>query len=303
MKKIIFTIASIVFSLQTNAGKLDKMNCSCEGSGKYTFVFEAGMGNWSLFFQPVAQELKQFSKVCLIDRKGYATREIQNSPKDAKTIARQMKEVLEKQRIVGAVILVGHSMGGLNVRMFQSLYPGMVAGMILLDAAHPHLWKELPELRSRLEAQKLQMEKIRKLAKLGLLHFAKKQIPTYNLPAKYHKDYFKVVTRAYYYETYIKEMEVLGESLLQCEKLHKLGNLPLLVIGSTKGLNGPLNSDVESASVRDKNWLKLQLDLTYLSSNSTYVESQGDHFVHLSDKETVVHAIKDFYSKNFTYSN
>jgi hypothetical protein len=34
-------------------------NCFCEGEGDFTIVMDAGMGNWSLFYQPVFQELKE----------------------------------------------------------------------------------------------------------------------------------------------------------------------------------------------------------------------------------------------------
>jgi pimeloyl-ACP methyl ester carboxylesterase len=46
------------------------------------------------------------------------------------------------------LILVGHSFGGYNVRMFNKLYPSDVAGMILVDAEHPDEEVRQMELQS-----------------------------------------------------------------------------------------------------------------------------------------------------------
>lgn len=34
-------------------------------------------------------------------------------------------------------VLIGHSIGGFNVRLFAGLYPNEVAGMVLVDSSHP----------------------------------------------------------------------------------------------------------------------------------------------------------------------
>jgi hypothetical protein len=55
-----------------------------KGEGDYTIVMEAGMGNWSLFYQPVFQELKKKTKVCIIDRAGYAMDAVSSNSKRCK---------------------------------------------------------------------------------------------------------------------------------------------------------------------------------------------------------------------------
>jgi pimeloyl-ACP methyl ester carboxylesterase len=55
-----------------------------------------------------------------------------------------MKEMLEKSGEVGPFVLVGHSFGGYNVRVFTSRYPDLVSGLVLVDAMHedqePDFW-------------------------------------------------------------------------------------------------------------------------------------------------------------------
>jgi pimeloyl-ACP methyl ester carboxylesterase len=267
----------------------------CEGQGLATFVCDAGMGNWSLFFQPLFDELKKKVKVCLIDRKGYTDSRRPTTPRDAKTIATEMNKILGQYGINESIILVGHSLGGLNVRMYHHLYPDQVMGMVLLDAAHPELWERIPQVKMNIEEQKTQVDKLIWLAKLGLLKMAKKRIPTFGLPAELHRDYFSVTTRASFYQTYKMEMQAFGESLEQCKRLGNLGELPLLVISSSQGLNQPIHSARETSGDEKNVWIELQKELAELSLNSRYVESTGDHFVQLSDKVTVLESMSEFY--------
>lgn len=45
----------------------------CNGNEKrpYTLVFDAGMGNWPVFFKPLAKRLTDDFRICLLDRSGY----------------------------------------------------------------------------------------------------------------------------------------------------------------------------------------------------------------------------------------
>lgn len=269
----------------------------CEGSGSATYVFEAGMGNWSIFFRPLIEELKETARVCLIDRKGYTDFRTPDTPRDAKTIAYELNSILTQLEIHESIILVGHSMGGLNIRMYQYLYPEKVIGMVLLDAAHPQLFDRIPQVKSNLDKQIEQVQNLILLGKLRLLKFSTKMIPTFGLPESLLHDYFNITTKATYYSTYKMEMQAFGQSLEQCKALGNLGNLPLLVISSPQGLNQPIDSNT-GTSISEKNiWIELQKELAELSLDSKYVESSGDHFLQLSDAPTVLKELRTFCQK------
>lgn len=290
---------SVIGTLLPNLeSKPEALQCNCSGQGPLTFVFDAGMGNWSIFFKPLASGLTDNFKICLIDRPGYSGPNKLEGKRDSYSIARQMKKALLKEGVKDSVILVGHSMGGLNVRMFQSLYPDMVKGMILIDAANPEMLEKMPEVKNNIQVQIRQMKKVNRLAKFGLLKLAKSRIPTFGLPNLYLKEYYKIVTKSFYYETYIQELEALCYSIEQCKSLHDLDDLPLLVISSRQGLNNSTGESAEDTNT-DIRWIELQKGLASLSTNSTYLESKEDHFIHLSDIELVDEAIHKFYKSNF----
>ena len=49
-----------------------------------------------------------------------------------------LRELLSALAVAPPYLLVGHSLGGLHAQLFARRFPAEVAGMVLLDAAHPH---------------------------------------------------------------------------------------------------------------------------------------------------------------------
>ena len=278
-------------------------NCNCEGKGNYTIVMEAGMGNWSLFYQPIFQELKKNTKVCIIDRAGYAMDTVSSNSRDAKTISFEIEKALRQNGITDNIILVGHSLGGLHVRMFQSLFPEKVKGMILLDAAHPNQFNRLPQaFHDLLKQQAKSLDKVIKLAQKDYLKYGKGKIPTFGIPDSLLTDYYKVTTQPEYY--YSMKMEVLDfeNSLKQVENLNDLGSLPLLVVGSNNSMEEAiLPGKLKNYPFEEHNkiWLELQKELSQLSSNSTFIESNQNHYLNITDNELVVEQIVIFMNQNF----
>jgi pimeloyl-ACP methyl ester carboxylesterase len=54
--------------------------------------------------------------------------------------------VLEAEKIVGPVVVVGHSLGGLIAATFAHQYPTQVAGVVLLDATAPSVSTAIAKL-------------------------------------------------------------------------------------------------------------------------------------------------------------
>lgn len=257
-----------------------------------TVVFDAGMGNWSLFFRPLVSILQNYSAICLVDRTGYDTESPCLAGQDAESVARQLKTQLDMRRIQGKLILAGHSIGGIHMRMFQKLYPNEVAGIILIDSAHPDLFEYIPELNALLEDQRSKISSVINLARMGTLHFAKRKIPTFGLPCILHKEYFKQVTRQKYYHTYRREIETLGQTIHQSTSLPERIDIPVLVVASTAGL---IEDKTNPAWIdHSRNWRRMQRNHYKLSSHCTYMECYGGHFPHITCTQQVADAIISF---------
>ena len=275
---------------------------SFSGNGKYTIVMDAGLGNWSLFYKPLAGKLSKDYRVCLIDRAGYAMNSVTSYPRDARTIAVEMNKALIEKGVTNNIILVGHSLGGLHVRMYQSLYPEKVKAIVLLDAASPNQFEYLPREFEELKNNQVKsLDKVIKIAQKGYLKYSKGKIPTFGLPKNLLDDYYKVTTKPEYYFTMQKETEWFEESLKQVGKLDDLGDLPLLVIASKNSLNKNLIPNKKKNYPFEKHnisWLKLQKELSNLSENSTFIVSEKDHYLNITDTNLVYNYMIQFLRNN-----
>jgi pimeloyl-ACP methyl ester carboxylesterase len=85
----------------------------------------------------IQPEIARFSRVVSYDRAGLGWSETDSAPKSARLAACRLRTVLRCAEAAPPYILVGHSMGGLLIRVFADLFPEEVAGMVQVDAAHP----------------------------------------------------------------------------------------------------------------------------------------------------------------------
>ena len=126
------------------------MTLYSSGVGKPAVVLEAGGGTGHRTWQLVQPKIAYSARVVSYDRPGYLNSDTCTSPRDALTIAKELKEALTKAKIHPPYIFAGWSYGGSLVRVFAGLYPKDVEGMVLVDPAPEEVYarfeREFPEL-------------------------------------------------------------------------------------------------------------------------------------------------------------
>ena len=115
-----------------------RLNFRCSGRGAFTVVMESGFGGDSLAWSKVRAPLAERYRVCAYDRAGAGFSDPAPAPRDGAAIARDLDEGLRVGGVHGPFILVGHSSGGLYVRIFTALRPREVAGLVLVDPSVPY---------------------------------------------------------------------------------------------------------------------------------------------------------------------
>lgn len=75
------------------------------------------------------------------DRAGLGHSDPGPRPRDGRAIVSDLAALLRCLREAGPFVLVGHSMGGLLVRLFALTYPGQAVGVVLVDAVTPDIMK------------------------------------------------------------------------------------------------------------------------------------------------------------------
>jgi len=125
---------------------------TCKGQGDPTVILESGLGDSSSQWTGPASVLdlvSGYTRTCAYDRAGVGKSEAwpkDEEPVSARDVVDDLHAALTAGEIAPPYVLVGHSIGGVFVRMFASAYPDEVAGMVLLDPAtefqfHGRFWR------------------------------------------------------------------------------------------------------------------------------------------------------------------
>lgn len=123
-----------------------KINLFCLGSGAPTVVLDAGWGSGISAWSKVQPAIAETTRVCAFDRPGMGFSDPGPLPRDAKAVVADERAVLKAAKIPGPYVLVGHSMAGLHVRLYASVYPKEVVGAVLVDPSNPHQAKRFAEV-------------------------------------------------------------------------------------------------------------------------------------------------------------
>jgi len=111
-----------------------------------TLVFDAGYGATLESWNPIKDDISKFSKMFIYDRAGIGKSEMNERPRHSQQSVENLRILLNKAGINPPYVLVGHSFGGLNTRLFASTYPEEVVGVVLLDSTHEDQNRILPSL-------------------------------------------------------------------------------------------------------------------------------------------------------------
>ncbi|MEO7432343.1 MAG: alpha/beta hydrolase [Dokdonella sp.] len=113
-----------------------RLNLYCIGTGAPTVVFDAGLANWSQIWGLVQPVVAKTTRACAYDRAGLGFSDPPTRPGSSANIVDDLHRLLTAAAIAPPYVLVGHSYGGMNVRLYASMYRNDVAGLVLDDSSH-----------------------------------------------------------------------------------------------------------------------------------------------------------------------
>jgi pimeloyl-ACP methyl ester carboxylesterase len=110
-----------------------KLNLQCIGRGRPTVILESGFAANAGAWTKVQPLVARTTRVCAYDRAGYGFSDPGPLPRDGAAIARDLDRGLRSAQEQGPFILVGHSAGGLYVRLLAARRLSNVVGLIFVD--------------------------------------------------------------------------------------------------------------------------------------------------------------------------
>ena len=238
-----------------------RLHMNEQGNGSPTVILEAGLTSMSAQWAWIQPELAKLTRVVSYDRAGLGWSDPSPDPRDAHTAVRHLRRMLDAAKIPGPYVLVGHSMGGLFMRLFAHEHRADVRGLVLIDAAHPE-----QHLRFGKPVEELHTSFFRKLAiaawlgPVGVLRFLNhRERIAKGLPEGVRE----VMNALGCWRSHLNSTAAEAQSWnLICEQVRgtgPFGDLPLAVI---------------TAATRDEgftgHWHSLQRELAGLSTNSVW---------------------------------
>lgn len=274
-----------------------RLHLDCRGHGGPTVVLESGLGCNSLDWALVQPELSKFTRVCSYDRAGYGWSDESPNERTSENIVAELHALLHKSGIPGPYILVGHSFGGINVRLYASHYPDEVAGVVLVDSSHEDLFDRMPKMPPPNKTITLWMSRLgitRLLSQTAQYQTTLKKvfgkIPADIQQIRIVQSQATKVTRT-----------ILGEALAGQKSSSQLksaggllGDKPLIVITAGITSNEAIGISVDDMDIFHRVHQELQKDLVTKSTSGRQIIAQNsDHMIPYHQPEIVIEAIRD----------
>lgn len=256
-----------------------RLHLNCTGVGSPTVIFDSGLGSSSLDWSRVQPQVASFTRACSYDRAGYGWSDAGPLPRDSANISRELEILLGNGSVPAPYLLVGHSLGGMNVRLFTHNNPGKVVGLVLIDSSHEDQFRRFEQADVGASAPN------------GSSFIVAN---AFEVPNALPDDIVGIarsfaVSRSSM-QAFRSELQHLRASAKQLQDVPMLPDIPVVVISHR--VDQTMGSD--RYAKRARIWMDMQAELADRATRGKHVvAATEDHYVHLSQPQLVVDTIKD----------
>jgi pimeloyl-ACP methyl ester carboxylesterase len=199
-------------------------------------------------------------------------------------MATELHTLLTAAGIAPPYVLVGHSMGGFNVRLYATLYRNEVAGMVLVDASHPDQDSRFPRELEDMEGSWLREAEFLEYAMAfglpRLLGLCDDDPDQRAAECNWHSA-----------REGVAELKSFSESAAQTAATGALGDLPLIVLSHDPDKPA---ADIPPDLAKPTNaaWTKMQEELSHLSTRGTQITAKNSsHYIQIDRPDVVIDAV------------
>ncbi len=278
-----------------------RLHINCQGNGSLTVIMEAGLGEPSLMWALVQPQVATNTRVCVYDRAGLGWSDKSPKPRTADIVVDELHTLLKNASIEGPYIMVGHSTGGMLVRLYAHSYPSEVAGMVLVDAQHEEQFSRLsPAIQQTMKSMFAQGNQTLPLYQVVINTGIGALVPAVGamsdnpqLPSPAREAFSAIaLSSSKYIEAKTAEEDVIFDSSAVVSAAHitSLGNIPLIVL--YRGIDDSPMPGLTPEENKQR-WLGLQTELAALSPQGKLVlADKSGHHIQLDQPNLVIDAIE-----------
>lgn len=279
-------------------GRSFHLYCAGVKGDTATVLIDGGAAHSSVHYEELVRSLGTEFHVCVFDRPGYGESSSGLFPRTPERNGTDIAFLIEAAEIKTPIILVGHSLGGLNALSFASHFSELVAGLVLVDSAHPEQYERFPP---SLKAAKDQTA--RAYWKHAALVSIEKQVGA-ELDDS-HRGYTGLMAEKIKNEirhsgpsrfaAIASELESVDSAAEHFRKSFKKPlDVPLVVLTAKRSLTWFLQQDTSNDQIKPLQllWEQLQKNLMDYSTDSVQLTSSGHHALQISDPESIRRAIR-----------
>ena len=283
------------------------INLHCMGTGGPTVILMSGLFSWSVVWYKTQPVIAQETRVCSFDRAGYGHSDPGPRPQIVSDVVDDLHAALKAGAIPGPYVLVGHSLGGIEERLYAQRWPKEVAGMVIVDTS--------PAGEGLINENQPGFDEVidREHAASNLLYCAllaakgplDPSSPDYedctsasalpsDTPAAFRKAWPSFFT-AYYFADKASLLSSIYTRRYDSVDHLRLGTMPLVVLSAEHswGKSGT-PEDIWYRRSYAKIWIGLHRALAHLSSRGVHRIIKGSgHTIQLEQPQAVMDAVDD----------
>lgn len=279
-----------------------RLNLYCTGTGAPVVVFDSGLGDSTKAWGLVQPAIAGQTTACSYDRAGLGFSDPANVPGTSENAVEDLRRLLHAANLPAPYILVGHSYGGMNIKLYAETFPSEVAGLVYVDPSHEDLGRDtgrldpetdiarvnyLEDLKRCLRADRNDLERQLDLKQLCVPSAS----PLYSEQINAVEAQLGMAPARM--SAWISEMtHVWAESADQVRASYrKLGSIPVVVL--TKTPSPPVGKETkELRDAKNAMWIRLHNQIAEMTTRGRRVTvAESGHYIQLDQPQVVIDAI------------
>jgi pimeloyl-ACP methyl ester carboxylesterase len=240
-----------------------KMHITGNGEGRPTVVMTSCSGSTCGYtdFYRINSKLSDITRTCVYERPGIGWSEHASTPRSTEQIVSDLHILLEKAGEKPPYILVGYSLGAMEMLLYSHNYPDEVAGIVLIDGGSPYYFIHNKFICNKCIAYCMRFLNfigiVRILIELKLLHWVNHRIK--HLPRDLGKLDKAMIYKNVCNSMTVRELDSIVTTSLKMNEELDLKNVPIIVY------------TVKESFKKLPTWEESQKSLLKFSSNSRQI--------------------------------